>query len=445
MDGFDGDRRLKILALLRVERRLRADFSWVLSGNVIYSACQWGIVMFLAKLGTAEQVGMYALGMAVVAPIILFANLQVRTLLASDVRDEFSFGQYMAFRAVSLLLAFLVTVVVAFFVAPDFERRAVVILVGFAQTLEYVSDTYYGLMQKCDRMDRLSRSLMFKGPLALALLCALMYFTRDVLLAIGGLVIGRLLILFVWDARLGYARRVLPALSARLEWSSGVMGRLLRLSLPLGVISMLASLTSNIPRYFIEGHLGTSDLGIYSAIASLLTAGTLVMSAFGQSILVPVARACATGDRNRYRGFVLQTAALGAAPGIGAVLVASFYGRFLLTHLFRPEYGERDDIFVWLMAAGTILFITSGLGYVITAARVLVPQIPVLAANCSTVALFSALWIPRHGLVGAAQAVLAAVLVQLAGMVILLWRIDRKMAAASPVNSAPQPDGVEIA
>ena len=435
---------MRFLALLRVERRLRADFSWVLSGNVIYSACQWGIVMFLAKLGTAEQVGMYALGMAVVAPIVLFANLQVRTLLASDVRDEFSFGQYMAFRAVSLLLSFLVIVGVAFFAAPDFERRAAIILVGFAQSLEYVSDTYYGLMQKADRMDRLSHSLMFKGPLALAALCALMYWTHDVLLALGGLVIGRLFILFVWDSRLGYARRVLPALSARLHWNSGVMAGLLRLSLPLGVISMLAALTSNIPRYFIEGHLGTSDLGIYSAIASLLTAGSLMITAFGQAIMVPAARAFVEGDRNRYRSFVAQSAALGAIPGIGAVLVASFYGRFLLTHLFRAEYGEHDDIFVCLMVAGTVLFVTGGLGYVITAARVLVPQIPVLAANCCTAALFSALWIPRHGLIGAAQAVLMAALVQLAGMLILLWRIDRKMASLSSVP-APQPAGVEVA
>lgn len=434
---------MRFLALLRVERHLRADFSWVLSGNVLYSACQWGIVLFLAKLGTAQQVGMYALGMAVVAPIVLFANLQVRTLLASDVRDEFSFGQYMAFRAVSLLLAFLVIVVVAFFVAPDFERRAVVIVVGFAQSLEYISDVYYGLMQKCDRMDRLSHSLMFKGPLSLAALCALMYATHNVLLAVAGLVMGRLLVLALWDSRLGYARRALPALRARLEWSPGVMTRLLRLSLPLGVISMLAALTANIPRYFIEGRLGTAELGIYSAIASLLTAGTLVVSAFGQAIMVPAAKAFVEGDRRRYRSFIAQSAALGIIPGAGAVVISVLWGRFLLSHLFRPEYGEHADILVWLMAAGGVLFVTGGFGFVMTAARVLIPQIPLLAANCSTAALFSALWIPKYGLRGAAQAVCMAVLVQLAGALLIFWRIDRGMTEAPA--AAPQPAGVEMA
>ena len=79
--------------ILRIDRNLRAGFAWVLSGNILYSACQWFIVLLLAKLGSPEQVGLYALGMAVSAPIVLFANLQLRTLLATDVTHQFGFGQ----------------------------------------------------------------------------------------------------------------------------------------------------------------------------------------------------------------------------------------------------------------------------------------------------------------------------------------------------------------
>lgn len=422
---------MSFLSVLRIDSHLRTDFSWMLSGNAVYSACQWGIILLLAKLGSAEQVGMYALGMAVCAPIILFANLQLRTLLASDVRDEFRFGHYVALRFVSLLLAFLIVIVAAFWSAPDPLRRGVIVLVGFAQVLENVSDLYYGLMQRCDRMDRLSRSLMVKGPLALAALCVTMYITRDVFWAVAALALGRLCVLGFYDARLGYARRVWQGLSARMEWNSAVMMRLFRLALPLGIISMLAALTSSIPRYFIEAHMGTSDLGIYSAIASLLTAGYLFVSAFGQSIMVPAARACAVGDRYRYRGFVLQSIAIGAVPGLGALLAAIFFGPFLLEKLFRPEYRDHVDVFIWLMIAGTVLFAGGGLGFIMTAARVLLPQIPLLAANCATAAVASALWVPKYGLRGAAAAVLAASLVQLIGSLWILWKIDRSLEPAT--------------
>src|SRR6185437_5752075 len=143
-----------------------------------------------------------------------------------------------AFRFVSLVIAFFVIAGVAAWSSPDWRHRGVIMLVGFAQLLEYVSDTYYGLMQKADRMDRLSRSLMFKGPLALAALAIVMYITRDALWAVLALALGRLFILLTWDSRLGYARRALQDLSARLEWNSGEMARLFRTALPLGIISM---------------------------------------------------------------------------------------------------------------------------------------------------------------------------------------------------------------
>jgi O-antigen/teichoic acid export membrane protein len=211
------------------------------------------------------------------------------------------------------------------------------------------------------------------------------------------------------------------------------MLRLLRLSLPLGIISMLAALSANIPRYFIEGRLGTSHLGIYSAIASLLALGTLVMSAFGQSIMVPAAKAAAVGDRLKFRTYALQTAALGAVLGVGAVIAAGFFGPFLLAHIFRPEYARDPDIFVWLMGAGTVALLAAGLGYPITAARTLKPQIPLLLANSIATAAASAWLVPIHGLRGAAEAILIGSLVQLAGCVALLRQIDRRFVPS------PQP------
>jgi O-antigen/teichoic acid export membrane protein len=411
---------------LRIDRRLRADFSWVLSGNVIYYACQWGIVVLLAKLGTAADVGLYSLGMAVAAPIVLFANLQIRTLLASDVREQYRLGEYLSFRYVSLTAAMLIIAAVAIWTTSDALRRSAIVLVGFAQMLEYVSDTFYGVMQKHSRMDRISRSQMVKGPLALAALCATMYWTHNVVFAVCALALVRLIVLIAWDSRLGYAGYP----DNRLEWSSPSMRSLLQLSLPLGVISMLASLGSNIPRYFIEGKLGTKDLGVYSAIASLLTAGTLIQAAFGQSIMVPAAKACAEGDREKFRTFVVQNVALGTLIGLGALTVAALFGQFILTHVFRPEYAEDPGVFVWLMAAGTVQFAIGGVGYIMTAARELKSQIPVLIANCATTAVASQLLIPIHGLRGAAEALLLAGFVQAAGSWIILRRIDRRMQPA---------------
>jgi O-antigen/teichoic acid export membrane protein len=428
---------------LAIRRRLKIDFTWVLAGNVLYSACQWMIVVALAKLGSAAQVGEYALGLALSAPIILFANLQLRSLLASDVTERFNFGQYLSFRLVSLGAALVVVGAIATATEGPGGRAAIVLLVGMAQAIELISETYYGFMQKHGRMDRISRSLMLRGPLSLAALALAMYFTRSVVWALVALALGRLGVLVGWDARLGFSGgKSLTRLSGNL----GDMLVLLRTALPLGVISMLVSLNANIPRFFVQIHGGSAELGIFTAVASLLSAGSLVVSAYGQAMFFPVARACAQLDCGEFRRFVLLAAVLGAALGVVAVGASALFGRAILVHLFRFEYGEHAAILVRLMVAGTAMFIASGLGFVVTAARCLRPQVPLLLVTGFVAATACARLIPKYGLSGATDAVLAAALVQLAGTAVLLLGIDRRLrndSVEQSMRSAKQPATLE--
>jgi len=59
---------------------LQRNVIWALVGNVGYTVFQWGILVCIAKLGNASDVGAFALGLAVTAPIITLANLHLRVL-----------------------------------------------------------------------------------------------------------------------------------------------------------------------------------------------------------------------------------------------------------------------------------------------------------------------------------------------------------------------------
>jgi len=56
---------------------LHRNFSWAFAGNVIYCACQWGILTILAKLGSVEMVGQFALALAITTPVALFFQFQL--------------------------------------------------------------------------------------------------------------------------------------------------------------------------------------------------------------------------------------------------------------------------------------------------------------------------------------------------------------------------------
>lgn len=409
---------------IRINRYFGGSFTWSLSGNIVYSLCQWLFVVALAKLGKPEDVGEYALGLAITSPVLIFANFQGRNFVASDIHDEYSFSEYVSFRSISLTLALVIVLAMILFTRSPWPGAGVVFVVGLGQAFDWASETYFGLLQKHDRLDQVAQSLMLKGPLCLLLLSATMYLTRNVMWAVAALALGRGLVLCCVDSR--NATRIVGPV--RLAWNRVTQTRLLRAALPLGVISGLVALSLNIPRYFIESDLSKRDLGIFSAIASLVGAGNLVMSALASCSFVAIAKAYAAGDTRQYRSLSLRLFVIGALLGGAGVLAACVAGDKILTLLFRPEYGGSAGVFARIMLVGAVGYVISGQGYTMTAARKLMPQIPLLLCTAAAIGLFSWWLVPLHGLKGAAEAWFLGSLVQLAWGAFIMARMGNGAA-----------------
>jgi O-antigen/teichoic acid export membrane protein len=421
--------------MIRFKEYISKDFTWALSGNVVYSISQWAFVIVLAKLGTPEDVGSYALGLAVTSPILMLANFQVRNLVASDVRNEYLFGDYLAFRIVSLAIALGVIAILALSTQSNWLAAAIIVLVGLAQSLDYGSETYFGLLQKHDRLDRVALSLMLKGPLCLLLLGLAMAVTHNALWAVAALVIARGLVLFCFDARSASA----VVGTHRVGWRHLTQARLLVTALPLGIISGIGALNLNIPRYFIEHDLSKRDLGIFSAVASLIGAGNLVMAALASCSIVALAKAWVNRNPTRYRELSLRMFGASAAMGGAGVLLAIIAGDKVLTLFFGSEYAGTVGVFARVMVAGAVGYIVSAQGYAMTAARQLLPQIPLLLATAVVTTVLAWWLVPRRGIAGAAEAWLLGSLFQLTLSSALMARLGRAAEKIATLQAATSP------
>ncbi len=416
---------------------LRFNFRWTFVGNAIYAASQWGALVVLAKLGSPELVGQYAFGLAVAAPIIMFANLQLRWVLTTDVKGRHSFGEYLGFRLATTAMALAIMVGLSIALRYQWQTALIVVLVGVSQAIEAISDIYYAQLQLYDRMDRIAISMMVRGPLSLAAMGITVKATGSLGWGVVALALARVAVLIGYDLR-GRTHRPKegPAYPLVPEWRGRAQISLLSTSFPLGVVAALVTLNSNIPRYFLQGAHGARALGIFSALAFLQSCGNLVVQALGQSVFVRFAAYYADGRLKQFYGLLLRLCALAFALGIGGLFFAAIAGRELLTILYRPEYGQDSAALVWVMAAAAVSYFGQILGCAVTAARYFVAQIPLFATVTASAAAASWLLIPRYGLQGAAMALGVAALVQVSGSTLILAHATRRAPQAATAGGA---------
>ena len=411
---------------------LRRNFSWTLAGNVIYAACQWGMLVALTKLGTREMVGQFAFGLAVTAPIILFFNLQLREVQATDARREFSFADYFGMRVITTFLALVVIATAVFVLADSRTVAAVVLLVALAKATDALADAFVGFLQQAERMQFIAISLVVNGTVSLAAMAGALAATGSVVWACLASVVGScagLLLIGHRAMRVVRERQKLdgsgtPAIEFLLpRFSRKVLQRLALLGLPLGLVALLISLNVTIPRYFIEHYLGTRELGTFAAIAYLMTAGTMVVGALSQASSPRLSRHFAAGDRGGFLSLLVKLVGVGLLLGSGGVVVAAAVGPQILQYLYRPEYASAAPVLTAMMVAAGIAYAATFLNSALVAGRCLGYQIPLFVLTCLIAVVASMLLIPRHGLYGAAGVAILTMAIHFIGASILVFTL----------------------
>ena len=414
---------------------LRADFSWTFVGNVVYAAGQFAMLTLLTKLLRPESVGQYALGLALIYPLMMLTNMQLRSVMNSAGTQRAEFGNFLSLRllmtAVALAIAFVITQVLHY----DRELTEVVLMVGCAYGIETISDVFYARLQLHDRMAEVAKSMMIRALLSVLGMGVAVYLSGSLLWGILAVVIARCIVLLGYDISqrtqnvAGESKRLLNEVLVPRFGLKEQLG-LLRHGLPLGIVVLLTTLGSSLPNFFIKHGLSERDLGIFSVISLTISVGNMAVVSLGQAAFTRLARSYFHRNASEFDALLGKLLLVGAGIGVVGMIVSEFAGREILTMIFRPEYAERADLLPWIMAAGAVLFMAQFVGFGLTAAGYYYAQVlPNVLATISLVATCNWL-IARHGLFGVILSMFVAALVQLITSTIVLIVETRKHFSA---------------
>jgi O-antigen/teichoic acid export membrane protein len=404
------------------------SMAWSLWGNLGHSACQWGVVIALARNGDASMVGHFALAMAVTTPIMLLANCALRTVQATDMRDECEFADYLSFRLASSALAATLFALIA--LGCQRTTGLVLLGVGAAKVFESLSDVIHGLMQRLGRMDLIGKSQTLRGPLALAAVIAATIATPNVVLA-AWLMAGAYAAAFlVYDLPAGLLlvrhERVQTAFVPR--WNSDRLRALLQLALPMGITVMAGAVIANVPRYFLEYFCGAKELGLFAALAWIALSGNLVATAVVNASLPRLAEHYARAESIKFRATLGSLMVAGAFAGIVSIAIAATLGPTLLRVIYGAEYAAQAQVFTVLVVAMALSFEICCLDHALYAARAFRVQVPINLIVTPIIVIASWWAVPRYGLVGAAWVTTAIAALQVAVRMVVIRSLVRDLA-----------------
>ena len=242
---------------------LKQNMLWNSAGSIVYLACQWLLTVVVVRLSPDySAAGLLSLAMSIGNIFTPFAIYKMRTIQVSDVKHKYSAGQYMAFRFLTVFLAFAGCMIYAAFTCQPGALLSIAIYIAY-KAVDIIIDVMHGVDQQHMRMDYIGKSQILRGLLTLVSFTACMAFTSNLELSLCSTIAATLPVAIFYDRpKARQFESLAPQVNVR------VFGHLLITCLPAVIAAIMCSAVLTIPRQYLSAMFGDEFLGIYASVAS---------------------------------------------------------------------------------------------------------------------------------------------------------------------------------
>lgn len=384
----------------------RSTYFWN-AVSAIMLAMQSPVILAVAnRTNGAEDAGIYSIAIAVANLMLFLGQYGLRRYQSSDIRQDFTFGEYHALRLVTcgamVVICLLYCIYGALYRDYSREKFLIIYIVCLIKTVQAYADLLHGHLQQRGRLDVATKASTFRYVIELLIYIIVLVVAHNLLLAVTVCLIVTTIVMFLtsYNATSHYTDSMKPSISRE-------KFRLLMIEgFPLFVSMFLNMYIGNAPKYAIDAYL-TDDI---QAIYNMIFMPTYVVQMVTQFIFNPVLTVYAElwlshsiDKYNRFMKMIRKMLLIVFGLAVLAVAVAATIGIPVLSIVFGEDLSLYRKELCVIMVAGGMLAYSIYFSTLIAVIRAQRPLIICYGLVALAAKLMSGMFVKNYGVMGAAM------------------------------------------
>ena len=252
--------------LLHSENIAKDSFIWNMFGSMLMAFQSVLMLMILTRILGLEEAGIFTIAYANANLFLTIGKYGMRNFQASDIKEEFTFGEYRKSRILTTVAMMVVSVLYVIYTGNKngytSEKSMIIIWMCLFKAVDVVEDVYHGLYQQKGRLDIAGKAMALRLMITIAIFAVLLAVSKNLLLTlvVSTIITAILMILFI---RWSY----LPFKKTEQEDRCTNIKYLLRICFPLFLGSFFSFYIGNAPKYAIDSILNDELQACYGFIA----------------------------------------------------------------------------------------------------------------------------------------------------------------------------------
>lgn len=397
----------------------KKDYIWNSIGSFLQSAISPILLIVITRLNGVGDSGLFSFAMSLSVVFWAISLWGGRTYQVSDVKKEFSSGDYIVVRFISSLIVAVFSISFCILSGYDLIKTELIMVLVSFKILESIADSMYGVLQIHNRLYIAGISLTMKSVFSFMLFTLVDILTKNIIYGALSIFIVNIAVVIFYD--IPWMKHVESVGLTKKNIMQA--GKIMKKTAEVFVVVFLTMFSLNIPRYFLDKY-HYDQIGYFGIMAMPITLLTLFISFVLQPNVVNLSELLKKKKIKEFTKIVSKIDFITFTLGILFVVSSYLIGVWALNTVFGIDINNfRIDLTIMVIGAVANAFVSIYVNLLIILRRFKGQFYTLLVTNILAVVL-SVYLIDRLAMLGS---VLVFMIISFLQAIILLFIYKRSL------------------
>lgn len=397
----------------------KKDYIWNSIGSFLQSAISPILLIVITRLNGVGDSGLFSFAMSLSVVFWAISLWGGRTYQVSDVKKEFSNGDYIVVRFISSLIVAVFSISFCILSGYDLIKTELIMVLVSFKILESIADSMYGVLQIHNKLYIVGISLTMKSVFGFMIFAIVDILTKNIVYGALSIFLVNIAVVIFYD--IPWMKHVESVDLTKKNIMQAV--KIMKKTAEVFVVVFLTMFSLNIPRYFLDKY-HYDQIGYFGIMAMPITLLTLFISFVLQPNVVNLSELLKKKKIKEFTKIVSKIDFITFTLGILFVVSSYLIGVWALNTVFGIDINNfRIDLTIMVIGAVANAFVSIYVNLLIILRRFKGQFYTLLVTNILAVIL-SVYLIDRLAMLGS---VLVFMIISFLQAIILLFIYKRSL------------------
>ncbi len=404
----------------------KKDYIWNSIGSFLQSAISPILLIVITRLNGVGDSGLFSFAMSLSVVFWAISLWGGRTYQVSDVKKEFSSGDYIVVRFISSLIVAVFSISFCILSGYDLIKTELIMVLVSFKILESIADSMYGVLQIHNKLYIVGISLTIKSVFGFIIFAIVDILTKNIVYGALSIFIVNIAVVIFYD--IPWMKHVESVGLTKKNIMQAV--KIMKKTAEVFVVVFLTMFSLNIPRYFLDKY-HYDQIGYFGIMAMPITLLTLFISFVLQPNVVNLSELLKKKKIKEFTKIVSKIDFITFTLGILFVISSYLIGVWILNTVFGIDINNfRIDLTIMVIGAVANAFVSIYVNLLIILRRFKGQFYTLLVTNILA-AVLSVYLIDRLAMLGS---VLVFMIISFLQAIILLFIYKRSLKNVIMLN-----------